>query len=123
MNVDTVLDLEWLKSATLDDLKAALRLASQDTSKLAEVNATLASDEGKAIAQDMSYHARTGKPYVPPALRPPEEVSEEEAAQIAADTARADAEAAEAARIAEEERKAAEVAPQASAEQEAEAAE
>src|SRR5208282_624656 len=114
MNVDTVLDLEWLKSATFDDLKAALRLASQDQAKLAEVNATLASPEGKAIAQDMSHCARNGMPYVPAALRPPEEVDEEEAAAIAADTARADADAAEAARIQEEERVAREAAQTAS---------
>jgi len=103
MNVDTVLDLEWLRSATFDDLQAAARLSSQDKSKLTELNATLASPEGKVIAQDMSQCIRAGKAYVPPAI-PPEAVDEEEAAQIAADTARADAEAAEAERIAEEQR-------------------
>ncbi len=46
MNTDTVIDLAWLESATLDDLKFAMRNPLQ----LTTVNALLQTPEGKAIA-------------------------------------------------------------------------
>lgn len=98
MNADTTIDLAWLESATLEDFKAILRMTTTNPQKLAEVNALLATPEGKTIASEML----NDPDYVP---RPRQaQPSPEEAAQIAADTARAEQEAsaAEAARLAAE---------------------
>lgn len=87
MNVDT-LDMDWLKSATLDDLTGAMRSGPQ---VLAAVNALLQTPEGKVIGQEML----NDPDYIPVSKRTPDP---EEAAQIAEDEARA----AEQARIDEE---------------------
>jgi hypothetical protein len=84
MDINTVIDLAWLQSADLNDLKSAMR----NTGKLAEVNALLQTDEGKVIAGDML----ADPDYVPVSKRP---VSDEEKAQIAADTAIAEQQAIE----------------------------
>ncbi len=77
MDVNTVIDLTWLESATLVDLKSAMRNPSQ----LAAVNALLQTTEGKAIASEML----NDPDYVPkPKQAAP---TPEEAAQIAADLA------------------------------------
>ena len=87
MDVNTVIDLTWLESATLADLKSAMRNPSQ----LAAVNALLQTPEGKAIASDML----NDPDYVPkPRGAAP---TPEEAAQIAADLAIANQQEAEAA--------------------------
>ena len=93
MDLNTVIDLTWLESATLSDLKAAMRIPSQ----LAVVNALLQTPEGKAIASEML----NDPDYIPkPRQAAP---TPEEAAQIAADLEvanRQEAEAAEAAKAA-----------------------
>jgi hypothetical protein len=87
MDVNTVIDLTWLESATLADLKSAMRNPSQ----LAAVNALLQTPEGKAIASDML----NDPDYVPkPRGTAP---TAEEASQIAADLAIANQQEAEAA--------------------------
>ena len=95
INSTTTVDLAWLESATLDDLKAAMRIPA----KLAEVNALLQTPEGNAISQEMLLD----KDYVPKSKRVP---TPEEAAQIAADQELAAAQAKwdeeEAARVAAE---------------------
>lgn len=94
--METVIDLAWLESATLADLKAAMRNPTQ----LAAVNVLLQTPEGKAIASEML----NDPDYVPkPKQATP---TPEEAAQIAADTALAEQQA-EAARLEEETKKAA----------------
>ncbi len=86
MNTDTVINLAWLESATLEHLKSAMRNPSQ----LAAVNALLQTPEGKAIASEML----NDPDYKP---RPRQVIpSSEEAAQIAADTLLAEQQAAEA---------------------------
>jgi hypothetical protein len=89
MNANTVIDLAWLESATLEDLKSAMRIPTQ----LAAVNALLQTPEGKAIASEML----NDPDYVPKSQRTP---TPEEAAQIAADNALAEQQAAEAAALA-----------------------
>jgi hypothetical protein len=84
MDTNTVIDLQWLQSADLNDLKSAMR----HPGKLAEVNALLQTDEGKVIAGEML----ADPDYVPVSKRP---VSDEEKEQIAADTAIAEAQAIE----------------------------
>ncbi len=87
MDVNTVIDLTWLESATLADLKSAMRNPSQ----LAAVNALLQTPEGKAIASEML----NDPDYVPkPRGATP---TAEEAAQIAADLAIANQQEADAA--------------------------
>lgn len=83
MNANTVVDLAWLESATLNDLKAAMRIGG---ATLMAVNALLLTPEGKEIAQEMI----NDPDYIPKSKRP---VDPEEAAQRAADIARADAQA------------------------------
>jgi hypothetical protein len=90
MDANTVIDLTWLQSATLDDLKAAMRNPSQ----LVAVNALLQTPEGKEIASDM-LNDPDYKPR-PKNVAP----SAEEAAQIAADVELAERQAAEAAEAA-----------------------
>ena len=96
--METVINLAWLESATLADLKSAMRNPTQ----LVAVNALLQTPEGKAIASEML----NDPDYVPK----PKQVqpTPEEAAQIAADTALAEQQAVEAARLDEEAKKAAE---------------
>jgi hypothetical protein len=110
MDVNTVIDMNWLESATLADLKSAMRNPSQ----LAAVNALLQTPEGKAIASDML----NDPDYVPkPRDATP---TPEEAAQIAADLAIANQQEAEAtaAKLAEvAQPKAAEVVPPAPVEE------
>lgn len=77
--------LTWLESATLEDLKSAMRVGGD---VLAAANALLVTPEGKQIASEML----NDPDYVPKARRT---VSPEEAAAIAADEARANAQAAE----------------------------
>src|ERR1700687_692067 len=87
MDVNTVIDMNWLESATLADLKSAMRNPSQ----LAAVNALLQTPEGKAIASEML----NDPDYIPkPRQAAP---TAEEAAQIAADLAIANQQEAEAA--------------------------
>jgi hypothetical protein len=86
MNANTVVDLAWLEAATLEDLKSAMRNPLQ----LSAVNALLQTPEGKAIASEM-LNDPDYKPKPRQATPTPEE-----AAQIAADTALADQQAAEA---------------------------
>jgi hypothetical protein len=78
-------DLEWLKSAEIKDLHAALR----NPAALATVNALLRTPEGAIIAYDM-INTPSDK-YVPVSKRAPEENEE---AAIAADVALADTQAA-----------------------------
>jgi hypothetical protein len=92
MNSNTVIDLAWLESATLEDLKSAMRNPSQ----LAAVNVLLQTPEGKAIASEM-LNDPDYKPRPRQAAPTPEE-----AAQIAADTALAEQQAQEAAALAAE---------------------
>jgi len=110
MDVNTVIDMNWLESATLADLKSAMRNPSQ----LAAVNALLQTPEGKAIASDML----NDPDYVPkPRGAAP---TPEEATQIAADLAIANQQEAEAAaaKLAEvAQPKAAEVVPPAPVEE------
>lgn len=82
------INLGWLKSATLDDLKAAMR-AGGDV--LAACNSLLQTPDGKAIAFEMM----NDPDYVPVAKRQPDA---EEAAAIAEDEARAKQQAEEEAR-------------------------
>src|SRR6202030_2948103 len=91
MDINTVIDMNWLESATLADFKAVLQMAKFHPNKLAEVNALLATEEGKAIASEML----NDPDYVPK----PRQVTPtpEEAAQIAADLAIANQQEAEAA--------------------------
>lgn len=79
--------IEWLRSATYADLKAAL----VDVNARPQVENLLRTVEGAKIASQLINDTRV----VPPANEEP--VSEEEQAQIDADNARADAEAAQAA--------------------------
>jgi hypothetical protein len=79
------INLAWLESATLEDLKSAMRSGGD---VLAAVNALLVSPEGKKIAGEML----NDPDYVPTARRQPDP---EEAAQIAEDEARAAAQAEE----------------------------
>ena len=90
MKVSTVIDLDWLKSATYDDLKQAMRFPD----KLAAVNILLATREGATIASEMINDSD----YIPVSKRVP---SPEEAEQIAADLALAEQQAAEAAATSE----------------------
>jgi hypothetical protein len=85
MNIDTVIDISWLESATYEDLKSAMRIPA----KLAEVNALLRTPEGQEISADMI----SDPDYVPKSKRVPDP---EEAAQIAADLALAEQQAADA---------------------------
>ncbi len=85
---ETVIDMAWLETATLPDLMAVLQMAKINPQKLAEVNALLATPEGKELANDML----NDPDYVPKSMRQP---SAEEAAQIAADTQLAEQQAAE----------------------------
>ncbi len=87
---ETVIDMAWLKSATLADFMAVLQMAKIDPSKLAIVNSLLATEEGKQIANDIL----NDPDYVPVSQRT---VTPEEQAQIDADTALAEQQAAEAA--------------------------
>ncbi len=80
-------DMNWLKAADLNALKAAMR-SGQDV--LAAVNALLVTPEGRKIANEMM----NDPDYVPVSQRQPDP---EEAAQIAADEAEAAAQAAAAA--------------------------
>jgi hypothetical protein len=92
------INLEWLKSATLDDLKSVMRQAqAKDDPILIAVNALLRTEEGAAIANEMM----NDPDYVPVSKRQP---TPEEAAQIAADQALAEQQATEAeqARVAQE---------------------
>lgn len=79
MDINTVIDLPWLESATLDDLKTAMRQPHM----LASVNALLQTPEGKTIAQDML----NDPDYIPKSKRQP---TQEELEQIALDTQRAE---------------------------------
>jgi hypothetical protein len=90
MELDTVLDLNWLKSATYEDMKTVLRIAAQHPDKMATVNALLATPEGAAIAQEMI----NDPDYVPVSKRVP---TAEEQLQIDADVALAEKQAADAA--------------------------
>ena len=95
--METVINLAWLESATLADLKSAMRNPTQ----LVAVNALLQTPEGKAIASEML----NDPDYVPkPKQAKP---APEEAAQIATDLALAEQQA-EAARLEEETKKAVE---------------
>ena len=78
--------LDWLKSVSLEAFKKQAGHVAPGSQDLAELNALLSSPEGRAIANEML----NDPDYVPVSLRPP---SAEEAAQIVADTARAEAEA------------------------------
>lgn len=89
VTTNTVIDLAWLESASLADLKAVLAMARVDASKLNAVNALLNTPEGQAISHEMLDDPN----YVPKSQRQP---SAEEAAQIAADLAVAEQQAAEA---------------------------
>ena len=80
------ISLTWLESATLDDLKSAMRVGGD---VLNAVNALLVTPEGKTIASEML----NDPDYVPKSRR---QVDPAEAAQIAEDEARAAAAAAEA---------------------------
>ena len=91
MDVNTVIDMNWLESATLADFKAVLQMAKFHPNKLAEVNALLATEEGKAIASEML----NDPDYVPKSRQATP--TPEEAAQIAADLAIANQQEAEAA--------------------------
>jgi hypothetical protein len=86
MDSNTVIDLAWLESATLNDLKAAMRNPAQ----LAAVNALLLTPEGKQIASDML----NDPDYKPKSQQQP---TAEEAAQIEADRLLAEQQAAAAA--------------------------
>ncbi len=77
------INLEWLESATLEDLKSAMRTPET----LGAVNALLVTPEGKKIASEML----NDPDYKPKSRVQP---TAEEAAQIAADVARASEEAA-----------------------------
>ena len=89
MLTSDMIDLAWLEAATLEDLKSAMRAGPE---VLGEVNALLQTPEGKKIASEML----NDPDYVPKSRRQP---TPEEAAQVAADTARAEAEAAAAAAV------------------------
>lgn len=78
--------LDWLKSATLEDLKNAMRSGGD---VLNAVNALLITPDGKKIA----YEMMNDPDYVPFSQRQPDP---EEAAQIEADKAEAERQAAEA---------------------------
>lgn len=80
------IDLNWLESATLDNLKSAMKVGGE---VLAAVNALLLTPEGKKIANDML----NDPDYIPRSQRTPDP---EEAAQIAADEAVAQQQAAQA---------------------------
>lgn len=81
-----MVNLDWLKSATLKDLKSAMYIGGDILKK---VNALLVTPEGKKIGHEML----NDPDYVPVARRQPD--SEEEA-QIAVDTQLADQQAADA---------------------------
>lgn len=87
-------DIQWLRSATKDQLVATLKLGPE---VIAEVNATLATPEGRQISKEMI----NDPDYIPVSQRQPDP---DEAAQIAEDEARAVAQAeADAAALAAEE--------------------
>lgn len=86
MDANIVINMDWLKSADLKDLKEALRMGGRI---LNEVNALLQTPEGKEIASEML----NDPDYIPVSKRQP---TSEEAAEIEADRLRAEQQAAEA---------------------------
>src|SRR5271154_3551098 len=80
--------LDWLRSVNSDEFKAQVRGLVPNSEEHVELNAVLNTPEGKKVA----YEMLNDSDYVPYSKRVPDEV---EAAQIAADIARADAESAE----------------------------
>lgn len=107
-------DIQWLRSATKDQLVATLKLGPE---VIAEVNATLATPEGRQISKEMI----NDPDYIPVSQRQPDP---EEAVQIAEDEARAAAQAeADAALAAEEAARAAAATPTGPTQQEIDAAE
>lgn len=105
MDVNTVIDLDWLKSATYADMKTVLNASSRYPEKVAQLNALFATPEGMAIANDMINDPH----YVPVSKRP---VDPAEAEQLAADLRLAEEQAAaEEIRLAEEARLIAETPP------------
>lgn len=53
MDVNTVIDLEWLKSATYADMKSVLNASSRHPEMVATLNALLSTPEGRVIAYEM----------------------------------------------------------------------
>src|SRR5208282_2447007 len=80
--------LDWLKSVTKDEFIKDVKGLTMGSDELNELNALTNTPEGRKIAYEMVNDAD----YTPYSKRVPDEV---EVAQIAADTARADAENAE----------------------------
>lgn len=94
------INIDWLRSAGLDELKSAMRSGND---VLSAVNALLNTPEGKQIANEML----NDPDYVPVSRRQP---NPDEATQIAADEDRAAAAAVEAERQQQQEAQAAELA-------------
>lgn len=106
MDINVVIDMPWLESATPEDLETILRASQSHPDKLAALNTLLATPEGMKIASEMINDPH----YVPVSKRP---VDPADAAQLAEDTRRAEEQAAQDAQLAAEEaaRAAGEVTP------------
>jgi hypothetical protein len=87
MDINVVIDMPWLESATPADLKSVLNASSRYPEKLASLNALLATPEGMKIAHDMINDPH----YVPVSKRPIDPADE---AQFQADTLLAEQQAA-----------------------------
>ncbi len=94
MDINVVIDMDWLKSATYADMKSVLNASSRYPDKVAALNALFATPEGMQIAHEMI----NDPDYIPVSQRP---VDPAEAEQRAADLRLAE-EQAEAARLADE---------------------
>ena len=78
MDINVVIDMDWLKSATYADMKSVLNASARYPDKVAALNALFATPEGMQIAHEMI----NDPDYIPVSKRP---VDPAEAAQIAED--------------------------------------
>lgn len=92
MTVDTIIDIEWLRSATYADMKTVLNASARHPEKVADLNALFATPEGMKIANEMI----NDPDYIPVSQRlldPADEAQRLEDVRLAEEQAAADVEA------------------------------